>query len=265
MKTNRVKFIVVSILISSGLLLGCDSGSSSGSESDYSRNYYVAISTPNSDQENQDYSTKKKSITPSGLAAVPNSVTCANGLPVQAVPDGYTVKITNSANNFAVTAGAGILCQFGFPSTYWLVYSRIPLEIGENRLVARVSYPAEGMKGKSTQIVTREPTIGPIIEQTFNDPIFVQFDSEIDPDSFNIDTFVVKDQNMVPVTGRIEVENFQVGLGSFPDWTYSRLTFIPDFPLAPGAPTTIIISGEIKDVSGRSMGADFSWNFTTGP
>ena len=80
---------------------------------------------------------------------------------------------------------------------------------------------------------------------------------------------LIKDQNLVPVNGQVLVENFEVqykvnGRAVVnPDWTYSKLYFTLDFPFAAFANTSVIISEEIKELSGRPMGIDDSWSLKT--
>lgn len=271
------------LLVSSLLLISCGGGGGGRSSGDeYSETYdnYISIAHPTLLGPNLGYSTRKAWIMPSGGARAPSSADCSSEEVFFPPPSEYQITITNSANNYSIRANALISCARYFPTVIWSTYNTIPLELGENKLIVNLSYPTESISGQAIQIVTREPTTGPIIERTYpedenaspgtqffytNIAIYAVFDSEIDPDSVGADTFIVRDQNSVPITGSFEVEDFEVGFPFLnPDWTYSRVTFIPDFPLPPMARATVTISETIRDIAGREMGFDYNWSFRTG-
>lgn len=82
-----------------------------------------------------------------------------------------------------------------------------------------------------------------------NSSILVSFDEEINPESINGSSFIVK-------SGEAEV----AGTYSYADKTAS---FTPDVGLTYGVEYTCVITTGIKDLAGNNLENNFEWSFTT--
>ncbi|RXQ87857.1 hypothetical protein EO244_15980 [Ancylomarina salipaludis] len=84
-----------------------------------------------------------------------------------------------------------------------------------------------------------------------NTAIEVYFDEEIDPETLNSNSFIVKTGETV-VGGSITYEA-------------KLVKFVPNAEWLPEAVHTCTLTSEVKDLAGNQLGSDFKWQFTTIP
>ena len=248
------------------LLTACGGSNGSDDDGEVSETYgsYISLNSPSS-IANDDYTTDQALASPSGYAEVPRSIDCSQANTAY-LPSGYRITVINSANNQVANAYASLSCALGIPRILWAT-TGIALEIGQNKLIARVSYPTEDISGQVSQIVTRVASkSGPVIIQTYpmdlatevpcTTFISVKFNGELGPDSIDAESIIVKDQNMVVVIGSVGVE-FNT------EKNYSTLSFNPDYPLAPAALHSVSVTPGIKNIQGVELPDNYNWSFTT--
>jgi len=86
--------------------------------------------------------------------------------------------------------------------------------------------------------------------------ISVKFYGHLDPGGIDAESIIVRNHNLVAVSGRVAVE---VNM----DKNCSTLNFNLDHPLAPAAtPHATVIAG-IKNLQGKDLSNDYSRSFTT--
>ena len=137
----------------------------------------------------------------------------------------------------------------------------VPLQMGDN-LSKITASDRSGNIGRASIKVTRLPeTIPPTVNSTtpesnavdvsVNTTVTATFSEEIDPSTINTSSFRLVDGTGNPIVGSVTYLDKIAYFTPYGDLDYSM-------------PYSATITTAVKDLSGNSMGVDYTWSFTTG-
>jgi hypothetical protein len=107
----------------------------------------------------------------------------------------------------------------------------------------------------STSITTPPPTVisavpaNGSIGVVVSSPVSLTFSEPVDPTTFTSSTFTLY-SGVTPVSGTVSVSG-------------AIATFTPSIPLATNTSYTATVSGNVRDLSGNTLGSNYSWTFQT--
>ncbi len=168
-----------------------------------------------------------------------------------------TIEISPSVDGSADISGNTITFtpsdNLAYETTYTLKVTTAVEDLAGNSLEEDFEWEfttEEEPDNTAPEVSSISPTDGATDVPITIDEITVSFNEDMNSDTFDKDTFLL-------IQDGDEID------GDVPSFVGNTARFIPNDDLEYSTSYTAIVSGDVEDLAGNSLGSDFEWSFTT--